>query len=60
MIGCGAISMQDLETAARLDATAITAVEARYGPRATGADVLVDPGMDLLLNLPLPAAQPSG
>lgn len=68
MIGCGAISGQYLETAARLDAITITAVadlraeraeaaQARYGPRAMSVDALLaDPEVDLVLNLTLPAA----
>ena len=68
LIGCGAISRQYLETAARLDDIAITAaadlradraadVASRYGTRAMSVDALLaDPDVDLVLNLTVPAA----
>jgi predicted dehydrogenase len=68
MIGCGAISRQYLDTAARLDAIEIVAaadlrperaaaVEASDGPRAMPVDALLtSPDVDLVLNLTIPAA----
>jgi predicted dehydrogenase len=68
MIGCGVISRQYLDTAKRLDAIEIVAaadlrperaaaVEASDGPRAMSVDALLgDPGVDLVLNLTIPAA----
>ena len=68
MVGCGAIARQYLETAARLEAIAITAVadahpdraaavESAYGPAAMPASALLaHPAVDLVLNLTVPAA----
>jgi predicted dehydrogenase len=68
MIGGGAISRQYLETAARLDSIAITAVadvrpaaaaavEAAHGARAMPVSALLaDPCVDLVLNLTIPVA----
>ena len=68
MIGCGVIARQYLDTAKRLDAIEIVAaadlrpdraaaVEARDGPRAMSVDALLaDAGVDLVLNLTIPAA----
>jgi predicted dehydrogenase len=68
MVGCGAISRQYLDTAARLDAIRIvaaadlrperaTAVEACDGPRALPiGELLAADDVDLVLNLTVPAA----
>ena len=68
MIGCGVIARQYLDTAKRLDAIEVVAaadlrperaaaVEASDGPRAMSVDALLaDAGVDLVLNLTIPAA----